>query len=149
MDQIKTVSLIETPFDLKDREVMCYPYFITAIQVAMPRPFLKPRLAYTVVTTDLVKGIPARANMFPETTEIEIDSTALVPSLLSREEATKKARKLALKWAMYKFHLFRTPKIDIVKVEEAYKAFFFAEINKERILVDSVKGLEDVKLTKK
>lgn len=141
-NNMESISLINTPYHLDEREVVCYPYLIIALKIQMPRPFMKPRIAYTVVTADLVKGMVARSNMFPETNEIEIDNDALVPTIVSNEEALKKARKLSLKWAMYKFHLFRNPEIEVVKMKEVYKAFFYVNIKSEKVLVDSVKGLE-------
>lgn len=139
---METVSLIDTQFNLEDKDVICYPYLITAVRIYMQRPFLKPRIAHTVITTDLVKGTALRANMFPPTSEIEISNSALVPVLISEEDAIKKARKLALRWAMAKFHLFRTPTIEIVEMKKVYKAFFYVHTDKKDILVDSVKGLE-------
>lgn len=145
-ENIKTVSIIETPMDLSEREVVCYPYLIVLCKVSMPRLFLKPRIAWTAITVDLVKGVALRSNMFPDTGENDLKSSALVPPLLSYEEGVKKARKLAVKWVMYKFHAFKTPEIEIVREQEVYKAFFFAEANGREMLVDSVKGLtgEDV-----
>lgn len=142
MSHMKAVSLIDTRFNLEDKEVICYPYLIVAIRIYMQRPFLKPRIAHTVVTADLVKGIALRANMFPPTSDIEISNSSLVPALIPHEEAIKKARKLALRWAIAKFHLFRTPTLEIVKTKQVYKAFFYVHANGNKILVDSVKGLE-------
>ena len=138
----ESISLIQTPYDLEGRELVCYPYLITTLKISMPRPFLKPRIVFTVVTTDLVKGIAARANMFPEADKIQIQKSALVPPVISYEQAVSKARKLALKWIMYKFHVFRTPAIEIVQEQESYKAFFFIETENKKALVDSVKGLD-------
>ena len=140
-EESKSVSLINTPMDLSERELVCYPYLIVLCKVSMPRMFMKPRTAWTVITVDLVKGVPLRSNMFPETTEISIKPSALVPAVLSNEEAINKSRKLALRWVMYKFHAFKNPEIEIVKEQEVYKAFFFAEADGKEILVDSVKGL--------
>lgn len=139
---METISLIETPYELAGRKLVCYPYLITTLKISMPRPFLKSRIVFTVVTTDLVKGIAARANMFPGANDIDIQKSALVPPVISYEEAVNKARKLALKWIMYKFHVFRAPIIEIVQEQESYKAFFFIDTDKKRILVDSVKGVD-------
>lgn len=139
--QNKLVSIINTPMDLSDRELVGYPYLIVLCKVTMPRIFMKPRTAWTVITVDLVKGVPLRSNMFPETTEIDIDSSALVPPVLTAEEAINKARKLVIRWVMHKYHAFRNPEIEIVQEQEVYKAFFFSEIDGREILVDSVKGL--------
>ena len=140
-EEYASVSLIETPMDLSGRELICYPYLIVLCKVSMPRMFMKPRVAWTVITVDLVKGVPLRSNMFPETKEISIKPSALVPAVLSEEEAVQKARKLVLRWVMYKFHAFKNPEIEIVKQQAVYKAFFFAEADGKEILVDSVKGL--------
>lgn len=142
----RSVSLINTAMDLSERELVCYPYLIVLCKVSMPRFFMKPRTAWTVITVDLVKGVPLRSNMFPETTDIDIKPSALVPAVLSNEEAIKKSRKLVIRWVMHKFHAFRNPEIEIVQEQEVYKAFFFAEANGREILVDTVKGLtgEDV-----
>src|SRR5699024_1380091 len=112
--QSKQVSIINTPMDLNDRELVGYPYLIVLCKVTMPRTLMKPRTAWTVITVDLVKGVPLRSNMFPETTEINIDSTALVPPVLTAEEAVKKARKLNIRWVMHKFHGFRNTEIEHV-----------------------------------
>src|SRR5690625_2287852 len=109
---METISLIKTGFDLKDREVVCYPYLIITFKIHLPRLFLKPRIAYTVVTADLVKGAAARSNMFPETEEVDIQESSIVPDLIEEEEALTNARKTALRWIMYKFHSFRAPRIE-------------------------------------
>lgn len=140
-EHLTTVSIIDTPVDFSEREVVCYPYLIVLLKVSMPRLFLKPRIAWTAITVDLVKGVPLRANMFPETTEIDIKTSALVPPMTEYDEAIKKARKLAVKWVMYKFHAFKTPEIEVVKEQKVYKAFFFAQADGKNVLVDSVKGL--------
>lgn len=138
----ETLSLIKTGFDLEDREVVCYPYLIVTFKVHLPRLFLKPRIAYTVVTADLVKGVAARSNMFPETTEVEIQEDSVVQELVGEDEALGKARKTALRWIMYKFHPFRAPRIEVLQQQKVYKAFFHADIKGKTVLVDSVKGLE-------
>ncbi len=140
-EKLASVSLIDTPMDLNDRELICYPYLIVLCKVSMPRMFMKPRTAWTVITVDLVKGVPLRSNMFPDTTDITIKPSALVPAVVSREEAIKKSRKLVIRWVMYKFHAFKNPEIEIVKEQAVHKAFFFAEADGKEILVDSVKGL--------
>lgn len=140
-EEYRSVSIIDTPMDLSDRELVCYPYLIVLCKVSMPRIFMKPRTAWTVITVDLIKGVPLRSNMFPETTEVTIKSSALVPAVISNEEAIKKSRKLAIRWVMHKFHAFKNPEIEIVKEQEVHKAFFFAEADGREILVDSVKGL--------
>lgn len=140
-EHLTTVSIIDTPVGFSEREVVCYPYLIVLLKVSMPRLFLKPRIAWTAITVDLVKGVPLRANMFPETTEIDIKASALVPAMMEYDEAIKKARKLAVKWVMYKFHAFKAPEIEVVKEQKVYKAFFFAQADGKNILVDSVKGL--------
>lgn len=139
---METVSLIKTGFDLKDREVVCYPYLIVTFKIHLPRLFMTPRIAYTVVTTDMVKGAAARSNMFPETAEIGIQGTSIIPELIEEEEALKNARKTALRWIMYKFHSFRAPRIEVIQRQKVYKAFFHADIKGRTVLVDSVKGLE-------
>src|SRR5690625_5849159 len=68
-EEYESVSLIETPMDLSGRELVCYPYLIVLCKVSMPRMFMKPRIAWTVITVDLVKGVPLRSNMFPGTVE--------------------------------------------------------------------------------
>lgn len=140
-EEYESVSLIETPMDLSGRELVCYPYLIVLCKVSMPRVFMKPRIVWTVITVDLVKGVPLRSNMFPGTVDISIKPSALIPAVLSHEEGIKKARKLVLRWVMFKFHAFRTPKIEIVKEQAVHKAFFFAEADGREILVDTVKGL--------
>lgn len=140
-EDVSSVSVIRSQIDLSDREVICYPYLIVLCKVNMPRMFMKPRTVWTVITVDLVKGVPLRSNMFPETSGIGIKSSALVPAVISHEEAIRKSRKLVLKWVMHKYHAFKTPEIEIVKQEEVYKAFFFTETAGREILVDSVKGL--------
>lgn len=140
-EEFTSVSLIDTPMDLSGRELVCYPYLIVLCKVSMPRMFMKPRTAWTVITVDLVKGVPLRSNMFPETTDISIKPSALIPAVLSNEEAINKSRKLVLRWVMYKFHAFKNPEIEIVQEQAVYKAFFFAEAEGREILVDSVKGL--------
>lgn len=139
---METISLIKTGFDLKDREVVCYPYLIVTFKIHLPRLFMTPRIAYTVVTTDMVKGAAARSNMFPEMLEIGIQGTSIIPELVEEEEALKNARKTALRWIMYKFHSFRAPRIEVIQSQKAYKAFFHADIKGRTVLVDSVKGLE-------
>lgn len=142
--KLKDILLIKTPLILKDQKLICYPYLIAVVKVIMPRPFLKPRIAKTVITADLVKGVVGRSNMVPEVSEVKIKSEALIPSQLQDEEAINKVRKLALKWALSKFHLMKTPDIEIEKVEKAYKAFILTNNeNDKTILVDSMKGLND------
>ncbi|HIW12096.1 MAG TPA: hypothetical protein H9891_02945 [Candidatus Salinicoccus stercoripullorum] len=141
-NDMETISLIKTGFDLKDREVVCYPYLIITFKIHLPRLFLKPRIAYTVVTADLVKGAAARSNMFPETEEVDIQESSIVPDLIEEEEALTNARKTALRWIMYKFHSFRAPRIEVIQRQKAYKAFFHADVKGRTVLIDSVKGLE-------
>lgn len=141
-DELKTIKVIETPYDLEGREIICYPNLILLAKIKIFRLFMKPRIVYSSITVDLVKGEAARSNKFPEYQELEIDSNALIKPLTTNEDSIKEAKKIILKWGRHKFKTYKVPEIEIIKQEEVYKAFFYTELNNERVLIDSIKGIE-------
>lgn len=142
MDELKTIKIIETPYDLEDREIICYPNLILLAKIKIFRLFMKPRIVYSVITVDLVKGEAARSNIFPEYKEMEINSYALIEPLITTENSIAEAKKIILKWVRHKFKSYKVPEVEIIKQEEVYKAFFYAQLKNQKILVDSVKGIE-------
>lgn len=142
MDELKTIKIIETPYDLEDREIICYPNLILLAKIKIFRLFMKPRIVYSAITVDLVKGEAARSNKFPEYKELEINSNALIKPLTTTENSIAEAKKIILKWGRHKFKTYKVPEVEIIKQEEVYKAFFYAQLKNQRILVDSVKGIE-------
>ena len=142
MDELKTIKIIETPYDLEGREIICYPNLILLAKIKIFRLFMKPRIVYSAITVDLVKGEAARSNKFPEYKELEINSNALIKPLTTTENSIAEAKKIILKWGRHKFKTYKVPEVEIIKQEEVYKAFFYAQLKNQRILVDSVKGIE-------
>lgn len=142
MNTVKTVKIIETPYDLKGRDVICYPNLIFFFKIKVFRLFMKPRILYSAITVDLVKGNAARSNMVPEYRTIDINNTALIPAFIKTETAIEEAKKVVLRWARHKYKVYKVPEIEITKQEELYKVFFYAEVDNEEILIDSVKGIE-------
>src|SRR5690625_7569219 len=59
---------------------------------------MKPRIVYSAITVDLVKGNAARANMFPNYVPIEISESALIPQLIDNTAAVDAAAAVTLKW---------------------------------------------------
>ena len=140
---LAVVQLVETPYDLQDRNIVCYPNLLLLFEIEVPRLFLQPRTVYSAVTVDLVKGDAARSNMFPESADIEISTAALIPRLVTNAAAIEAARKLVLRWLRHKYKVYKSPRIDVIKQQEVYKAFFYTQNHKgEDILVDSVRGIK-------
>ena len=137
------IRLIQTPYDLEGREVVCYPNLLLLFKIEVPRLFMPPRTVYSSITVDLVRGEAARADIFPESQQIEIHDEALIPRLTSYEAAMATARKLVMRWLRHKYKIYKVPHIEIIKQQEAYKAFFYTrDHNDEPLLVDSIKGVE-------
>lgn len=142
-DNASVIQLIQTPYDLKGREIVCYPNLLLLFEIQIPRLLMPPRTVYSAVTVDLVRGEAARANMFPESDEIEIREDALIPRLTPNDAAIATARKLVLRWLRHKYRVYKVPDIKLVRQQEAYKAFFYTrDHNDEPLLVDSIKGVE-------
>lgn len=142
MNTVKTVKIIENPYDLENRDVICYPNLVLFFKTEVFRLFMKPRIFYSAVTVDLVKGNAALSNKFPEHRTIEINNSAVIPALITNETAIKEAEKVVMNWARHKFRVYKAPAIEIVKQEELSKVFFYAEVNNEDMLIDSIKGIE-------
>lgn len=137
------IELIHTPYDLKGRQIVCYPNLLLLFKIEVSRLFLPPRTVYSSITVDLVRGEAARSNMFPESHEIQIRQDARIPRLISDEAAIETARKLVLRWLRHKFRIYKVPRIELIKQQEAYKAFFYTrDHSNEPLLVDSIKGVE-------
>lgn len=142
-DDVKSIQIIKTPYDLQDKSLICYPQLILSVKIRIPRLFMQPRTVYSAVTVDLVKGDAARSNMFPEYEEIQIPGSAVITALTTTEAAIEEAKHLLFKWVRHKFKVYKPPEFEIVKLQEVYKVFFYADIGaNEMELVDSVKGLE-------
>lgn len=139
---LETVKIIDSSYDLEGREIVCYPNHILTFKVSIHRLFMKPRILYSTITVDMVKGNAARSNMFPEHKTIEISKQSLVPTLIKEETAIEEAKKVIIKWARHKFRVYKAPEIEIAKQEKLYKVFFYAEVNNEPMIVDSIKGVE-------
>lgn len=139
---MQTIKVIETPYDLEEREIVCYPNLNILFKINVFRMFMKPRVFYSPITVDLVKGNAARSNMFPDSESIDIYKKAIVPALITTEKAIEEAKSLLIRWARHKFKIYKVPEIEIVKQEKAHKVFFYSEINNEKVLVDSIKGVE-------
>lgn len=136
------IQIIDTPYNLNDKSIICYPNIVYLLKVKVPRVFMKSRIVYSFITVDLVKGVAALSDIFPDYKTIRINESSLVPRLITTEKATKEARKLIIKWARHKFKVYKVPEIEVVKQQELYKAFFHMEMNNKKILVDSIKGIE-------
>lgn len=139
---IKTIKIIDTPYDLEGKDIVCYPNLILLCKVSVPRLFMKPRIIKFPITVDLVKGSAAISDMYPESQEISIHNQSLIPIVAVKEEALASARQIIIKWVRHKFKAYKVPEIEIVKEEEIYKVFFYSEIYEEMVLIDSIKGLE-------
>lgn len=140
---VQTVRIIETPYDFASKNIVCYPNLLLDLKIRVFRLFMEPRIVYSTITVDLVKGQAARSNMFPNYEEIEISNTAVIASLISTETAIDSAKQLAFKWLRHKFRVYKVPDIEIIKQQEIYKAFFYTQDhNNDVILVDSVRGVE-------
>ena len=130
--------------------MICRAETLCVIQICSCSSRLKSRASscnrepsYSAVTVDLVKGDAARSNMFPESADIEISTAALIPRLVTDAAAIEAARKLVLRWLRHKYKVYKSPRIDVVKQQEVYKAFFYTQNHKgEDILVDSVRGIK-------
>lgn len=143
LNKVKTIRIIETPYDLEKQSIICYPNLILDFRISVYRLFMKPRIVYSTITVDLVKGQAARSNMFPNHEEIEIPDTAIITRLVSTETAIDTAKELVLKWLRHKFNIYKVPDMEIVQQQEVFKAFFHIQgQNDDTILVDSVRGVE-------
>lgn len=141
-DDVKSIQIIRTPYDLQDKSLICYPQLILYIKIRIPRLFLEPRTVYSAITVDLIKGDAARSNMYPKFEEIHIPSTAVISTLITTDTAIDAAKHLLFNWVRHKYKVYKPPEFEIVKQQEAYKVFFYADVRGETELVDSVKGLE-------
>lgn len=141
-DEMRTIKLIETPYDLEGRDIICYPALILYAKIKVFRLLLKPRIVYAAITVDMVRGEAARSDIFPEFKEIEINSNSLIKKMATTGESVEEAKKLILKWTRHKFKVYKVPDIEIISQEEVYKAFFYAQFKGEKVLVDSVKGVD-------
>lgn len=142
-EDVRVLRVIKTPYDLEDKNVVCYPQLVLYFRIRIFRLFMQPRVVYSAVTVDLVKGEAARSNKFPRSEAIEISEAAVIPALTTHEAAIEEAEKLLLRWLRHKYKIYRIPQMDIVKQREVHKVFFYAQLkNNETVLIDSVKGLE-------
>jgi len=104
---------------------------------------MKPRIVYSAITVDLVKGNAARANMVPDHVPIEISENALIPQLIDNTAAVESAKAVTLKWLRHRYKVYKTPNIAILKQKQVYKAFFYIQDEKNHdVLVDSIEGID-------
>ena len=137
------IRLIETPYDLEARDIVCYPNLVLFFKIEIQRLFMKPRIVYSAITVDLVRGEAARSNMFPKSRPIEISDDALIPQLMNHQEAITAAQKVIMKWLRYKYRIYKVPNIELLRQQAVYKAFFYTKDDKDELLiVDSVQGIE-------
>lgn len=142
-DTTSVIRLIETPYKLEAQNIVCYPNLVLYFKIEIQRLFMKPRIVYSAITVDLVRGEAARSNMFPKSRPIEISDDALIPQLMSHEAATAAAQQVVMKWLRYKFRIYKVPNIELVRQQAVYKAFFYTKGPKdELLLVDSVEGID-------
>lgn len=142
-DNTQVIRLVETPYDLEGRDIVCYPNLILLFKIGIHRVFMKPRIVYSAITVDLVKGEAARANKFPSSQRIEISNEALIPQMIAAPDAMEAATQIVLKWLRHKYKIYKPPELELIKRQEVYKAFFYTQDHKqEPLLVDSVKGIE-------
>jgi len=114
-NDVAVIDLIDTPYDLEGRDIVCYPNLILAFKIEIPRLFMQPRIVYSTITVDLVKGDAARSDRFPESHPIEIRQGAVVHQLTSTEAAIEAARKVVMRWLRHKYKIYKVPEIELVK----------------------------------
>src|SRR5699024_2856175 len=132
------INLIETPYNLIDKDIVCYPNLVLYFKCRVFRLFMKPRIVYSAITVDLVKGNAARANMFPNYVTIEISESAPIPQLIDNTAAVDAAAAVTLKWLRHRYKVYKAPDITIMKQKEVYKAFFYIQDERNQdVLVDS------------
>jgi len=137
------INLIETPYNLIDKDIVCYPNLVLYFKCRVFRLFMKPRIVYSAITVDLVKGNAARANMFPNYVPIEISESALIPQLIDNTAAVDAAAAVTLKWLRHRYKVYKAPDIAIMKQKEVYKAFFYIQDERNQdVLVDSIEGID-------
>lgn len=137
------INLIETPYDLRDKDIVYYPNLVLYFRCQVFRLFMKPRIVYSAITVDLVKGNAARANMVPDHVPIEISENALIPQLIDNTAAVESAKAVTLKWLRHRYKVYKTPNIAILKQKQVYKAFFYIQDEKNHdVLVDSIEGID-------
>src|SRR5699024_11978544 len=110
--------------------------------INVPRMFMKTGRVYSSITVELVRGEAALSNMLPEYEPLNMDSSDLIKSAISIEKSVSKTEKLLIIWARHKYKIYTVPEIEILKQEKVYKAFFYTEFKDQKLLVDSVKGVE-------
>lgn len=142
-NDMQAIRIIETPYDLENKNIICYPNLIVQFRISVARIFMKPRIVYSTITVDLVKGQAARSNMFPNSEEIQISNSAVITRLVNNDEPIHNAEQLVLKWLRHKFKIYKEPGLEVIRQEEVFKAFFQIQDDKNKtIVVDSVRGVE-------
>src|SRR5699024_7355267 len=137
------INLIETPYNLIDKDIVCYPNLVLYFKCRVFRLFMKPRIVYSAITVDLVKGNAARANMFPNCVAMEISESALIPRLIDNTAGVDAAAAVTLKWLRHRYKVYNAPDIAIMKQKEVYKAFFYIQDERNQdVLVDSIEGID-------
>lgn len=137
------INLIETPYDLSDKDIVCYPNLVLYFKCRVFRLFMKPRIVYSAITVDLVKGNAARANMFPNYVPIEISENALIPQLIDNAVAVEAATAVTMKWLRHRYKVYKKPDTEIMQQKQVYKAFFYIQDEKNHeVLVDSIEGVD-------
>lgn len=146
-DEYTSVSLLSTKLNLKDKHIVCYPYYVVELKVTMNRPMLKPKVVITIVTVDLIRSVAMRSDIFPEYRTVDILSESLIGPMVSKDEAEEAAKNLAFKWSISKFHLMRAPMIEISKAACVYKPYCMIEKDGKHLIIDPLKGiLEGIEL---
>lgn len=119
---------------LTDRvETLYYPYYVAEAQVKA-KGMVETRFA---VWIDLCRGGEAVSETGIEWSEAEVPVKAVVPQVLTTQEAAEQARALAIHFAVAKGKWMQTPRVIVEPGKVVYRLLYVAD---RALLVDGISG---------
>ena len=132
------IDMVVTEQSLEGQRVIAYPYLSLQFDVELPIIKKGKRVVRCCATCDLIKKRTNRADSVPDTVEVALDPSSILPSMISEEEAIEQAEKATLNWVLRRYRVIVAPNIILRKSQVVYHPFLIAEKNGEMILLNVV-----------
>ncbi len=117
-----------------------YPLWFLRLSASWRRLFLPRKRGEILVCVDGVRGVAHRADVMPDSVEMNVAEGSVVPLEVDDSAAAAGAYKLARWWATARLFSWWEPEMRVLESHLLHKLYLIEEDPSGRVLRDSVTG---------
>ena len=120
-----------------------YPLWFVQFAVSWRRLLFPKRRESVWVCVDGVRGVAHRVDVFPPTSTLRVADSDILPLVVDRGDALKKARVLVDWWARTRLFTWWSPVSGQREIHLLHKVYLIERESSRKVLRDSVTGERD------